>query len=157
MSTTTIRIPDELKERVARAAERTGKSPHSFILEAISEKAEAEERQADFVATAEKRYDAIVASGKTIPWAEMRRVPRAPRCGRSDRTAQGASTIEMTGSVRIEFAPDVAGDVDRILGHLLEHEVNDAAARVHDIVTAIDVLERNPLIGRPQKTTSRNS
>jgi len=73
MSTTTIRIPDELKERVARAAERTGKSPHSFILEAISEKAEVEERQADFVATAEKRYDAIVASGATIPWADMRR------------------------------------------------------------------------------------
>ena len=73
MSTTTIRIPDELKERVARAAERTGKSPHSFILEAISEKAEVEERRSDFVATAEKRYDAIVATGTTIPWAEMRK------------------------------------------------------------------------------------
>lgn len=73
MSTTTIRMPDELKERVARAAERTGMSPHSFILEAISEKAEIEERQADFVANAEQRYDAIVASGTTIPWADMRR------------------------------------------------------------------------------------
>ncbi|MBK8015497.1 MAG: ribbon-helix-helix protein, CopG family [Betaproteobacteria bacterium] len=72
MGTTTIRIPEQLKERVARAAERSGKSAHSFILEAISEKAEFEEQRVDFVATAEKRYDAIVASGKTIPWAEMR-------------------------------------------------------------------------------------
>jgi uncharacterized protein (DUF1778 family) len=73
MSTTTIRIPEELKEKIARAAERSGKSPHSFILEAISEKAECEERRADFLATAEKRYDAIVASGATIPWADMRK------------------------------------------------------------------------------------
>lgn len=72
MSTTTIRIPDDLKDKVTRAAERTGKSPHSFILEAITEKAELEERRADFAEGAEKRYDAIVASGKTIPWAQMR-------------------------------------------------------------------------------------
>ena len=61
----------------------------------------------------------------------------------------------MTDSIRIELAPDVASDVDRILSHLLEHEVNDAAARVHDIVTAIDVLERNPLIGRPAENDLR--
>lgn len=72
MSTTTIRIPDDLKDKITRAAERTGKSPHSFILEAITEKAELEERRADFAEGAEKRYDAIVASGKTIPWAQMR-------------------------------------------------------------------------------------
>ena len=39
MSTTTIRLPRELKERVARAAERAGTTPHGFILEAIAEKA----------------------------------------------------------------------------------------------------------------------
>jgi len=72
MATTTIRIPEELKERVARAAERSGKSSHSFILEAISEKAEFQEQRVDFVETAERRYDTIAASGKTIPWAEMR-------------------------------------------------------------------------------------
>lgn len=72
MSTTTIRIPDDLKEKVARAAERTGKSPHSFILDAINEKAELEEFRADFVEGAEKRYNAIVASAKAIPWAQMR-------------------------------------------------------------------------------------
>jgi predicted transcriptional regulator len=72
MSTTTIRLPQELKERIARAAERAGTTPHGFILEAIAEKAEREERRAEFQDTADKRYDAIVASGKAIRWADMK-------------------------------------------------------------------------------------
>ena len=49
---------------------------------------------------------------------------------------------------RIELAPEVADDLDRILEHLLAHEVADAASRINDIIRAIDVLEHNPLIGR---------
>jgi predicted transcriptional regulator len=73
MSTTTIRLPQDLKERVARAAERAGTSAHSFILEAIAEKAEQEERRGEFQDTAERRFAEIVACGKTVPWSEMRR------------------------------------------------------------------------------------
>ena len=72
MSTTTIRLPNHLKARVAAAAEKSGKTAHSFILEAIAEKTEAEERRSDFHETAEKRYAQIAATGKTIPWSEMR-------------------------------------------------------------------------------------
>ena len=72
MSTTTIRLPQELKERVARAAERAGVTAHSFILDAIAEKAAQEELRSDFNATAEQRFAQIVASGKSIPWDEMR-------------------------------------------------------------------------------------
>lgn len=50
---------------------------------------------------------------------------------------------------RVELAPEVAEDFDRILDHLAKYEVDDAASRVHDIIAAISVLERNPLIGRP--------
>ena len=73
MSTTTIRLPQDLKDRVARAAERAGTTAHSFILEAIAEKADLEERRSEFQDTAEQRYAEIVASGKTVPWADMRR------------------------------------------------------------------------------------
>ena len=73
MSTTTIRLSEELKARVAAAAERAGITAHSFILEAIAEKAEQAERRADFHDVAEKRYADLVASGKTIPWEKMRR------------------------------------------------------------------------------------
>ena len=72
MPTTTIRIPEDLKARVAVAAERAGTTAHGFILEAIAEKAEQAERRADFLEVADKRYANLFASGKTIPWEKMR-------------------------------------------------------------------------------------
>jgi predicted transcriptional regulator len=73
MPTTTIRLSDELKARVAIAAERAGTSPHGFILEAIAEKAEQEEQRRDFDEVAERRYAKLVASGRSVPWSQMRR------------------------------------------------------------------------------------
>ena len=73
MTTTTIRLPEELKARVAAAAKRTGTTSHGFILEAIAEKTDQAERRGDFHDTAERRYAGIAAAGKTIPWREMRR------------------------------------------------------------------------------------
>lgn len=58
-------------------------------------------------------------------------------------------------STRIEFAPEVAGDFDRIVDHLVQQGVDDAASRIGDIVAAIDILERNPLIGRPAGQAKR--
>lgn len=72
MPTTTIRLSQDLKARVASAAKRKGTTAHGFILEAIAEKAALEERRTDFDAVAEQRYAHILASGKTIPWSEMR-------------------------------------------------------------------------------------
>lgn len=49
---------------------------------------------------------------------------------------------------RIELAPEVGADFDRILEHLTQHDAKDIAVRVRDIITAIDVLKTNPFIGR---------
>lgn len=56
---------------------------------------------------------------------------------------------------RVEVAPEAADDLDRILDHLLEHEATDPSSRIEDIIKAIDVLERSPLIGRPVHTDLR--
>lgn len=71
-ATTTIRLPEELKNRIASAAERAGKTTHSFILEAITEKAEHEERRAAFDAEADARMSTIIESGKTVAWSDVR-------------------------------------------------------------------------------------
>lgn len=56
---------------------------------------------------------------------------------------------------RVELAPEVGDDLDRIVDHLSQHQVADAPSRVEDIIRAIDVLERNPLIGRPVRVDLR--
>jgi predicted transcriptional regulator len=72
MTTTTIRMPPDLKARVVAAARKSGQSAHCFIVEAIAEKAEDAERQSELHELADKRFEAIAAQGKTIPWSEMR-------------------------------------------------------------------------------------
>lgn len=56
---------------------------------------------------------------------------------------------------RIELAPEVGDDLERILAHLSEYEIEDAASRIRDIIEAISVLERNPLIGHPTTNGKR--
>ncbi len=56
---------------------------------------------------------------------------------------------------RIELAPEIRDDFDRILGHLVEHAVEDAPGRIREIIMAIDVLQHNPLIGRPVSADTR--
>lgn len=56
---------------------------------------------------------------------------------------------------RIELAPELADDLERILDHLVRHDIRDAGARMHEIIQAFDVLETNPLIGRPAANDKR--
>lgn len=72
MSTTTIRLPAELKDRLAQVAKRSGSTSHALILDAIAERVEAEERRNEFHELAEKRFAEIAKSGNTIPWDEMK-------------------------------------------------------------------------------------
>ena len=85
MTTTTIRLPEDLKARVATAAKRSGMTAHGFIMEAIAEKTQQAELRADFDAVAEQRYADIVSSGKTISWTEMRKYLEASVSGKSAR------------------------------------------------------------------------
>jgi plasmid stabilization system protein ParE len=56
---------------------------------------------------------------------------------------------------RVEIAPEVGEDFDRILEHLARHEVDEAPARIREIIEAFDVLEGNPEIGRPAREGKR--
>ena len=56
---------------------------------------------------------------------------------------------------RIELAPEVGEDLERILAHLAEYDVENTASRIQGIIEAISVLEHNPLIGRPAANGKR--
>jgi len=56
---------------------------------------------------------------------------------------------------RIELAPEIAEDFDRILDHLATYQVGNTSQHIGDILNALDVLEQNPLIGRPAANGKR--
>ena len=56
---------------------------------------------------------------------------------------------------RIELAPEVGDDFDRILNHLAQFQVENPASRIREIIEALNVLEHSPMIGRPANNGKR--
>lgn len=58
-------------------------------------------------------------------------------------------------ATRIELAPEILDDFERILDHLTHYEAENPGQRLDFIINAINVLELNPLIGRPVQNDKR--
>jgi plasmid stabilization system protein ParE len=56
---------------------------------------------------------------------------------------------------RIELAAEVGDDFERILDHLAQYQLENPALRIREIIAAFNVLEYNPLIGRPANNDKR--
>ena len=74
MSTTTIRLDEALKERIAAAAEHAGKSAHAFILDAISQTLEQVELDSEFNQIADERWKGILARGRRYLGSMRKRI-----------------------------------------------------------------------------------
>lgn len=85
MSTTTIRIEDELKARVAAAAERSGQTAHAFILDAIARTVEQSEQDEALHRIAEERWARLLDTGKTVHWDDAKRYIEARALGERPR------------------------------------------------------------------------
>lgn len=72
MSTTTIRLPDELRARVENVAAASGSTAHAFMLEAIAEATERMERRQDFEAEAERRLQHMQETGEYLGLDDLR-------------------------------------------------------------------------------------
>lgn len=72
MSTTTIRLEDDLKSRLNAAAAQAGKTAHAFILDAVAQKVEQVEQDSAFNALADERWARIRATGKTVAWDDAK-------------------------------------------------------------------------------------
>ncbi len=66
-----LRVPDDVKRRVAKLAESQEMTAHGFMLKAIREKLEAEEARAAFHAEARRRLARMKKSGRGIPASEV--------------------------------------------------------------------------------------
>ena len=68
-ATTTLKLPEKLKARIARLARQTGQSAHGLMLQALEREISREERVREFV-TAAMASDAAVEAGAAIYRAE---------------------------------------------------------------------------------------
>lgn len=60
-----------------------------------------------------------------------------------------------THMARIEAAPELFDDFDRIFSHLEQFDIAAAPSRIDEILQAVQVLSTSPLIGRPAKGDKR--
>lgn len=85
MTTTTIRIEEDLKARVTAAADRAGKTAHAFILDAIAQTVEQAELDEEFHRVADERWAKVMNTGKTVPWDDAKAYLKARARGERPR------------------------------------------------------------------------
>jgi predicted transcriptional regulator len=67
--TTTLKLPDKLKARIARLAKQSGQTPHSLMVQALEREVAREERVREFVKAA-LASDAAAEAGAAVYRAE---------------------------------------------------------------------------------------
>lgn len=85
-ATTTLKLPERLKSRIARLAKETKRSAHSLMIEALERQVAREERMREFVREA-LVSDAAVEEGAAVYRAEdvhawLDRLVRNPKAAR---------------------------------------------------------------------------
>ena len=72
MTTTTLRIEDTLRQRIARLAKVLEQTPHNFMLEALAQKVDEAEWKLSIQCEAQQRDAALQAGEPGVEWHEMR-------------------------------------------------------------------------------------
>lgn len=62
-ATTTLKLPDDLKARIVPLAEAASKTPHAWMVEALSIQAALSERRQAFIASAMKAEQEVADNG----------------------------------------------------------------------------------------------
>lgn len=77
MSTTSLKLPEEVKRLAVAAAKQQGVTPHAFMVDAIRAAAVAAEKRADFVADALASRAESLESGEGYPATDVHAYVRA--------------------------------------------------------------------------------
>ncbi|MBX7117285.1 MAG: hypothetical protein K1X64_23405 [Myxococcaceae bacterium] len=85
MVPTTLKLPDELKERIAPLAQKLGKTPHAWMVAALESEAERAERWEGFVGEAEEAAREIDAGGPVYAMDDVHVYFRSKVAGKKAR------------------------------------------------------------------------
>ena len=84
-TTTTLKLPDNLKKRIAPLAESAGKTAHAWMVEAIETQATLAEKRTAFVADARAAEAEVERTGKVYAFDDVHRYMRALASGKKAR------------------------------------------------------------------------
>ena len=71
MATTSLKLPDDLKQRAAKAAQELGVSPHAFMVSAIEQAAHSTEQRLQFIAEAKAAREEMIDTGNGLDADEV--------------------------------------------------------------------------------------
>lgn len=77
MSTTTLRLPGELKDELARLAEAEGTTAHALMIELLADGSRARKARAEFLAEAQRRVRRMARTGEYLELDDLRAVAKA--------------------------------------------------------------------------------
>ena len=86
-ATTTLKLPEPLKARIAPLAEAAGKSPHVWIIEALEERVEQSEAYAAFMAEALEADRQMTETGEGYDADEIHAYLKAVAAGQDSRVS----------------------------------------------------------------------
>ena len=92
MSTTTLRIDESLRERIARLAGALDQTPHSFMVEALAQKADEAEWRLGVQREAQQRDASLQAGEPGVEWHEMKTYLRSRIANASSKTTGRAAS-----------------------------------------------------------------
>jgi len=83
--TTSLKLPDELKEKVAELARGVAQTPHAYMVDAIAERVALDERHRAFVDRAAQSREALGQSGQAFRLEDVAAHYRARLAGIDSR------------------------------------------------------------------------
>ena len=82
-ATTTLKLPEELKARIASAAQASGKSPHAFMVEALETQARLAEMRQSFINDAIASAAEVDAGGALYAMEDVQAYIQARTSGKA--------------------------------------------------------------------------
>ena len=84
-TTTSLKLPEELKEKIASLAQGVAQTPHAYMVEAIAEKVARDEKRRAFIDDAKRSREQVARTGQVSRLEDVDRWARATARGEKAR------------------------------------------------------------------------
>jgi predicted transcriptional regulator len=95
-SPTTLKVPDELRARLAAQAEAEGKSPHAYMLEALKEKADRADRREEYLSAGSAALQEYQRTGIAYAMEDVEQYILGVPAGKKPRRPKPAKASKKT-------------------------------------------------------------